>query len=384
MKIRIRNLLYAVFIFLFVMICNFTAFAETLNKPMEIIDLNNSTIKNISEDGSVTETAFNNESFYINNGVTYINVTAAQCFLDDEKNFENIINDTKFYKKSNSYFEVYSISDTSLLKKEAENINSTVYVPLRDFLNSIGYDNDEIIYNSYYKTVSINEKSLFETDKITVADNAHYYYIVNSEYGINMPDRYPYSKNYSLPSYDVSDSALIDELIGVLNEEPFYETDAVFRSLYPQYILDFNNGVVMHIDYSQVCTIYENNERIGRFQLTFKSSLAIEKFIKSSLQNIGITFNDWWYDIEDAEDIYSYEYIAGDYINNDYSLILNYLRSKVTDFDDRFTYSTESNKYGGTIIIKHENRKFTINVGNYGGVKKRSLDGLITYLNNYV
>ena len=91
MKIRIRNLLYAVFIFLFVMICNFTAFAETLNKPMEIIDLNNSTIKNISEDGSVTETAFNNESFYINNGVTYINITDAQYFLNDDEDFVNII-----------------------------------------------------------------------------------------------------------------------------------------------------------------------------------------------------------------------------------------------------------------------------------------------------
>ncbi len=120
-----------------------SAQAETLNKEQIIISTVEPALKFISDDGKINDTYLeSNDLFIAENGSIYISLEAVKSISQQDTNI-----------------------DLDVIKKDGK-----TYVPLRGFFNSIGYTDEEIIYNSALKAVFINKNPIFDTDKITVTD----------------------------------------------------------------------------------------------------------------------------------------------------------------------------------------------------------------------
>ena len=232
-------------------------------------------------------------------------------------------------------------------------------------MNVLGYEDNEILFNSTLKTITLNQYPLFETGSVTITDTVHY------------PEHCPNTAEKCLTSYSTSDKKSIDYLVSVLNEEPFYESNVSIRSVYPNYKLNFNNGTIINVMSPTVCTITVNGKKTGTYQLTFKSSVAIETFIKENINLDSIVYDKWEYDLSDADDLYKKEYISCDYLGGDFSNVIKYLEANIEDFNSKYTYSIVSDKSGTKITVMSDEKTFSIRVYENPGAIRYTIDAVI-------
>ena len=373
---------YIWFVFLFMIIFSpKEALAKALDKEQVIINISNSRVSFICSDGSIKEEQYENHSFFIGgDGKTYFSVDSLLNIINQGKyNFQtysdndiiNIVWDSDIIlkiDKSNLTATAYNESGkTKSFNMITDKVN--IFLPLRDTMGTLGYKDNEIIYNSALKTISLNHSPLFETDKITVTDYMH-----GSSKEI-------LAEQYVV--YDVIDSNFTGKIISCFNETPLYNCNVTYMSLNPWYKFDFNNGVVVEIESNCVCKIYNNGEYLGQYQIPFDLSAEIEKFITRTLPENKIMHDLWWYDFS-KDRISSYEYLTYDYMDDNYKEVIDYIKSQSVDFDEKYNYRIESKKenkdYFVTIVITNKNipeNQFKTSFRLYkypGAVKKTQID----------
>ncbi len=322
--------------------------AEVLNKEQIDIDINKDCINFIGSDGSVIAEKYENGSVFIDkNGLTYISADCLLSILNNGKNGFNYYFDGGMLlvnKNGETYLKINTDTSTANIGSDYKSIeqckinaDGKLFLPLRDILNLFGYSNNEIIYQPYLKTISLNKQPLFETDKITITDFNH----CSPEKSI--------SEEYL--NYDVIDNQYLQPLIYCLNKIPFYSCDVNYRSLNPWYRFDFNNGVVLDIDSNCVLRIYKDGNKTGEYQIPFELSVKIEKFVKNTIPENEVFHNIWWYDYSSEEDLNQYEYITYDYMDNDYKEVTSYIISQVNDFEKRYDLLIENRSEEEAYII---------------------------------
>ena len=331
-------------------------FAETLHKEQIMIDTLKNKISFICSDGEIKEEPFEEDGILINekDGVTYISINSLFKILNhntfqlfsDEQILQLYFGNNTFLKidKNAMVLEVYR-ENKKIETIDLTAYNEKIFLPLRKVMNLLGYDDNHIIYNPYSKIISLNKQPIFETDKIIVTD-----YIHNSS---KTQDK---SNDYFI--FEVVSLENIYELISAFNEAPLYSCKVAYRTLYPWYTLDFNNGTVIEVMSNCVCKIYIYEDYIGQYQLPFDLSFEIENFIKDTIQKNKVDYNIWWYDTDNG-DKSSYEYLTYDYMDNDYSKVIDYIRHQVENFDELYNYridtKNEGKEYFVTLVITSKN-----------------------------
>ena len=307
----------------------FSAYGEAFDKEQIIISENAAEF--VDRDGSVDKIDYENDSFFVDeSGTAYVSLN---CLLDtlNAENYERYTADGILYVvNGNTQYITIDLENSdiefsgrkSALKNDVVVRDNRIFVPLRELMNMAGYKDSQILYNKTMNAICLNKYPLFETDKITVTDNAHY---TNEE---NI------SKDFL--EYDVSNAESIDSLVWALNRAPLYSCDVRYGSIYPVYELDFNNGVVMDIQSYCVCKIYIDGKYAGQYQMPFELSKSVESFIEKEVPDYDIAHSSWWHG-SDMEK----EYITWDYMSGDYKEIIDYIKSGVEDFDGRYNYNIE-------------------------------------------
>ncbi len=391
MKIKRYLLFLIMFIIIEIFNINFI-FAKALSKEQTIINIENNSVTFISEKGDTNSKTLNTNSFLNVLGDIYINLNSLGDIINKDINYnydtdKNVIeiydDDKKFFDININTLSVNIDGGIKVLGKKVIIDNSLIYVPFRNIMNILGYDDEEIIYNSFYKTISLNKNSIFDVNSITIVDNFHWNenkFLLNNNM---LPEELRIEDEWDiLTKFDVTDKALLDELAGVLNEESFYDTDAICRCIYSDFRLELDNGFRLDF-YKRRCRVFYNGNDIGNYQITFRTSLTVEKFIKDSFKNSGIYYNEWWYDTENKEDMYSQEYIICDYKKGDFKPILNYIASKIDDFENYNYTSDKDDDFGATITITKNNNKQTYYIKvNDEGTNVKYLDYMIEKMEN--
>lgn len=351
----IKNYIGVIFFIMILLLPN-KVFAETLHKEQIMIDTLKNKISFICSDGEIKEEPFEEDGILINekDGVTYISINSLFKILNhntfqlfsDEQILQLYFGNNTFLKidKNAMVLEVYR-ENKKIETIDLTAYNEKIFLPLRKVMNLLGYDDNHIIYNPYSKIISLNKQPIFETDKIIVTD-----YIHNSS---KTQDK---SNDYFI--FEVVSLENIYELISAFNEAPLYSCKAAYRTLYPWYTLDFNNGTVIEVMSNCVCKIYIYEDYIGQYQLPFDLSFEIENFIKDTIQKNKVDYNIWWYDTDNG-DMSSYEYLTYDYMDNDYSKVIDYIKHQVENFDEIYNYridgKNEEKEYFVTLVITNKN-----------------------------
>ena len=351
----IKNYIGVIFFIMILLLPN-KVFAETLHKEQIMIDTLKNKISFICSDGEIKEEPFEEDGILINekDGVTYISINSLFKILNhntfqlfsDEQILQLYFGSNTFLKidKNAMVLEVYR-ENKKIETIDLTAYNEKIFLPLRKVMNLLGYDDNHIIYNPYSKIISLNKQPIFETDKIIVTD-----YIHNSS---KTQDK---SNDYFI--FEVVSLENIYELISAFNEAPLYSCKVAYRTLYPWYTLDFNNGTVIEVMSNCVCKIYIYEDYIGQYQLPFDLSFEIENFIKDTIQKNKVDYNIWWYDTDNG-DMSSYEYLTYDYMDNDYSKVIDYIKHQVENFDEIYNYhidgKNEEKEYFVTLVITNKN-----------------------------
>lgn len=351
---HIKNYIGVIFFIMILLLPN-KVFAEALNKEQIIIDTLKNKISFIYSDGGMKEEPFEENSVLISekDGITYISIN---CLL-------KILNNNNFQFFSDEQILQLYCSNNILLKidknamvleiyrenKRIETISLTAYnekifLPLRKVMNLLGYDDNDIIYNPYSKIISLNKHHIFETDKIIITDYMHNFSKIQDK-----------AHDFI---FEVASLENIYKLISAFNEAPLYSCEVAYRTLNPWYKLDFNNGTVIEVMSNCVCKIYIYEDYIGQYQIPFDLSFEIENFIKDTIQKNKVDYNIWWYDTDNG-DKSSYEYLTYDYMDNDYSKVIDYIRHQVENFDELYNYridtKNEGKEYFVTLVITSKN-----------------------------
>lgn len=315
-----------------VMLFSNAAYGNTLDKKQTVINTQNNTVEYIFSDGSTESKALENGSFFIDkNGYTYMNVFCLDDILNTKLEYETENNTLKISCKDSEK----SLISFNTLSSYAVTANGNTYVPFRNTMNMLGCNDNEIFYNTADKTISLGKNQIFKTSSVTVSLN---------------------SPNLQTKKFDVTDQKSIDLLVGTLNKEPFFETDANIGGGYT-YTLDFNNGTVLKIKDNDLTIgkieINGINANENSCQIAFAAAKEIEDFIRENIPS-EITSYQWSYNLSDYE-LYKKEYITCDYTKNDYGRLINYIKTKITDFDSKYTYYIE--KEGSTPYMKFKSKK---------------------------
>lgn len=327
----------------FAIIFSNIAYCDTLYKEQTVINQQKNIIEYISSDGNTAHKTLEKNSFFVDkNGFTYMQIQCLDNVLNKnleyktDRNILTVNDKEKNLITLNTELSVATIGNNSFpLTKNIIKKDENIYVPFRNILNLLGYDDTEIFYNSSDKTISIGSNQIFKTSSVTVSLN---------------------SPNLQTKKFDVTDQKSIDLLVGTLNKEPFFETDANIGGGYT-YTLDFNNGTVLKIKDNDLTIgkieINGINANENSCQIAFAAAKEIEDFIRENIPS-EITSYQWSYNLSDYE-LYKKEYITCDYTKNDYGRLINYIKTKITDFDSKYTYYIE--KEGSTPYMKFKSKK---------------------------
>ncbi len=310
-----------------------SAQAETLNKEQIIISTDVPVLKFISDDGKISDAYLeSNDLFTAENGSIYISLEAVKSISKQDTN-----------------------NDLDVIKKDGK-----TYVPLRGFFNSIGYRDEEIIYNLALKTVFINKNPVFDTDKITVTDKNIYHYR-------NTPE-----------IITITNKEDIEKFTAVLNEEPFFQSSASYGGSDGTYIIDFNNGTVLNIVTEGFCKIYIDGKCSGNYIMPFKSYIEAERLIRKYTDLNKINYDKWVHTDYSEEELYRRAFIACDFNNDDYSYALRYLDSKIDGFLENAEYDVKVAENGSkTLIIKYNGKEYSVTVYKDYGIRQSALDATV-------
>ena len=175
-----------------------------------------------------------------------------------------------------------------------------------------------ITSNRYFAKIVKETKSvlpIYKTDTVTCYDLMHY----------DEQDTDSFELEDCMYSFTVTDKNSINKLVKALSKGPSYESDAAFRSIFPEYCLDFHNGTRIYVENRDIYRIFIDNKDTGTYQLTMEASMAIEQFILENIDMNTIQHDDWWY-YNDPDFMYS-AYITTNYLHDDYSSVVDYMYS---------------------------------------------------------
>lgn len=354
------------FIFIIISAVNFNvpAYAESMNKEQILFSPDKNEVTYIDKSSHINDKIFENSEFFKDiNGSVYISTNVLKYIFKDmqygkcEEN-AGIIKLTDIYSNNELSInvntikaEIYDYSNKKIYTLNIVKKNDKIFIPLRALFNSFDYSDNQIIYNNTLKTISVNRKPCFETASVGVS--------------VNIADFY--SGLYS-EEYTVKDDENIDKLVSVLNKEPFYNSNSKLRCENPKYELNFNNGTVLKVWTESLCDVYVDGNLSGRYILPYNASVEIERFISSSCSG-KISPESWWFDLSNEDDLYKKEFIVCDCNADDYSYLINYLRSQIKDFDSKFTM--EIKRDNGVILnFKSAEGDFSVCVyEDYGAVR---------------
>ena len=321
----------------FAIIFSNIAYCDTLYKEQTVINKQKNIIEYISSDGNTTHKTLEKNSFFVDkNGFTYMQVQCLDNVLNKnleyktDRNILTVNDKEKNLITLNTELSVATTGNNSFpLTKNIIKKDENIYVPFRNILNLLGYDDTEIFYNSSDKTISIGNNQIFKTNLITVSSELPY---------------------FQTKIFNVADQKAIDTLVGTLNKEPFFEANTNIGSSYA-YTLDFNNGTVLKIKDSDltVGSINKNN-----YQLTFNAAKNIEDFIRNNTDLAKNNTAQWKYNLTN-EELYKKEYITCNYMQNDYGRLIDYIKNQIPDLDKKYTYYFE--KKGSRAYIKFKSYK---------------------------
>lgn len=383
MKKYIKGIIVAAVFSIFISSNLIEAYAGALNKEQTIIDTKNNQINIIDSKSIKKSIQMKDNSIFMNeNGTAFIAMDCLTQILYERPllyEYDKIKESAYIFDEKNSkdvaYIQIkmnppmiYVQGNLVEFKEKQLQMESRVYLPLRELFNALGYSDDEIIFNSQFKTVTFNRNPIFETNTITVRDTVHY-----SSNSLENPGK----------TFSIADTEAIELLTKVLNEEPFYESDVAFSSAYSAYYLDFNNGVVLEVCDSKLstCIIKIGHETII-YQIPFKASIAIEQFVRKNIHADIMNQNKekWYYNIDNTEEMYYKEYISCDYFDDDYSQLIQYLETRIEDFSLKYSYKIQKDNSGIKIFFTSKENSFSVRIYESIGAIRSYVDAEIAGL----